>query len=323
MTTNEERREAAKRKLEQRLEAEQAQARKRRLMGLSAAGVVALAVIATGAYFGFRWWDDSRRVNCSYNEAADPFATLPDTLPTDIPAEQRAQYEELFAAYQQGKKQQRTAPKPDDHPLKEGTVAVTFDTNVGALPATLNRADAPCNVNGVLTLAENGYYDDVPCHAMALSKDGGALLCGDPTGTAANQGGTGGNPGWSMPDEAPKNLQERGEANPLNPTEQRLVTYPKGTIAVFNANQPESAMGPGTADTGAGTLYIFLKDTALLPNYSVIGHVDAAAQPVLDTVVDAGIARGPGAPEPKEGEALEGGVPKNPVIITGVTVSDD
>lgn len=319
MTTNEERREAAKRKLEQRLEAERAQARKRRMMLLSAAGVVALAVIGTAAYFGYRGWDNSRRVNCSYNEAADPFATLPDTLPDNLPAEQRAQYEELFAAYQQGKKQQRTAPKPDDHPLKDGTVSVTFDTNVGALPATLNRAEAPCNVNGVLTLAEHGYYDDVPCHAMAMSKDGGALLCGDPTGTAANQGGAGGNPGWSMPDEPPTNLKVHGEANPLDPTEQ-MVTYPKGTIAIFNANQADSQMGPGTANTGAGTMYIFLKDTPLLPNYSVIGHVDAAALPVLDTVIAAGIARGPGAPEPKDGQPLEGGVPKNPVIITGVVV---
>ncbi|MFZ2510824.1 MAG: hypothetical protein WAW85_07020, partial [Gordonia sp. (in: high G+C Gram-positive bacteria)] len=67
-------------------------------------------------------------------------------------------------------------------------------------------------------------------------------------------------------------------------------------------------------------MYIFLKDTPLLPNYSVIGSVDAAAQPVLDKVIAAGIARGPGATAPKDGAPLEGGVPKNPVIITGVTV---
>ena len=45
-------------------------------------------------------------------------------------------------------------------------------------------------------------------------------------------------------------------------------------------------LGSGTANTGAGTMYIFLKDTPLLPNYSVVGHLDSAAMPVLDKVIE-------------------------------------
>ncbi|GAC57353.1 putative peptidyl-prolyl cis-trans isomerase [Gordonia hirsuta DSM 44140 = NBRC 16056] len=324
MTSNEQRREAAKRKLEQRLEAEHAQARKRRMMIWSAAGAVAIAVLATGAYFGYRAWDDSRRVTCVYNEAADPFKELPDELPDTVPAEQRGQVQELLDHYRKGSDKLRTAPRPDTRPFKDGTVSVSFDTSIGAIDATLNRADAPCNVNGVLTLAESGYYNDVPCSSIAISKDGGAILCGDPTTTAGTQAGwAGGNPGWGMPDEMPTELKPHGEPNPLDPSEQ-LVTYPKGTIAVFNANQPENPMmgQPGADNTGAGTLYFFLKDTPLLPNYAVIGHVDQSGMAILDKIADNGIVRGPGANTPKPGEQPEAGLPKTPVIIKDVAVSD-
>lgn len=324
MTSNEQRREAAKRKLEQRLEAEQAQARKRRMMILSAAGAVALAVVATGAYFGYRAWDDSRRVTCVYNDAADPFKDLPEELPDTVPADQRDQVQELLDHYRKGADQLRTAPKPDTRPLKAGTVSVDFATSVGMIPATLNRAEAPCNVNGVLALAHDGYYNDVPCSSIAISKDGGAILCGDPTATAGTQAGwAGGNPGWTMPDEAPTDLETHGEPNPLDPNEQ-LVTYPKGTIAVFNANTPENPMmgQPGADNTGAGTLYFFLKDTPLLPNYSVIGHVDQSAMTTLDTIAANGIVRGPGGNEPKPGEQPEAGLPKTPVVITQVGVEE-
>lgn len=327
MTTNEERREAAKRKLEQRLEAERQQTRRRRLMFVSAAGVVVLVIAAVAGFFGYRAWDNSRRVNCVYNEAANPFDQLPDQLPDTVEPDQRAQTQELFDLYKNGEKLQRTAPKPDDHPLKEGTVGLTFDTSAGAIPATLNRADGPCNVNGVLALASDGYYDDVPCHGMTVTDDAGAILCGDPTGTAGTSAGwAGGNPGWSMPDEQPTGLKPHGEAgaNPMDPSEQAVI-YPRGTVAVFNANQPENPMQmqPGTANTGSGNLYFFLKDTALVPNYTVIGTVDEPGLSVLDKIRDGGIGPGPGAGEVPEGQPVQSGVPKTETIITSTTVRED
>lgn len=323
MTTNEERREAAKRKLEQRLEAERQQARRRRLVIASAAGLVVVAVVAVGAYFGWRAWDDSRRVDCVYNEAQDPFKELPDALPDTVPAEQREQSQALLDHYKKAAQLQRSAPKPDDHPFKEGTVGLTFDTTVGAIPMTLNRADGPCNVNGVLALAQSGYYDDVACHGIAVGENGGAALCGDPTGTAGLPGVQGGNPGWNMPDELPTGLKPHGEPNPMAPTEQ-AVTYPRGTVAVFNANSEGNPMfgQEPVANTGAGTLYFFLQDTALLPRFTVIGTVDEPGLATLDKFEKGGIVPSPGNTAPKPGEKLEAGQPKTPIVITSTTVRD-
>ncbi|GAA4740030.1 peptidylprolyl isomerase [Gordonia alkaliphila] len=325
MTSNEERREAAKRKLEQRLEAEQQQVRRRRLMLGSAAGVVVLVAAAVGGFFIYRAWDDSRRVICTYNEAADPFETLPDALPANVPDESKKQMQELLDMYKQGEKQQRTSPTPQNDPLKEGTVQVTFDTSVGKIATTLNRADGPCNVNGVISLAQDGYYDDVPCHGITITKDAGAILCGDPTGTAGTSGGwAGGNPGWTMPDEVPTNLKPVGEPSPLDPSQQSVV-YPRGTVAVFNVNTPGNPMQmqQPVANTGAGSLYFFLKDSPLLPNYTVIGSVDEGSLGVLDKITENGIAPAPGTYTPKPGEELQSGVPKTEVVVTGVGVRED
>lgn len=327
MTTNEERREAAKRKLEQRLEAERQQARKRRLIIGSAVGVVVLAVVATGAFFGYRAWDDSRRVHCTYNEATNQFDMVPDKLTPEMTQgmtpEQKKQTETLLALYKKGKGQQRSKPKPDDHPLKEGTVGFAIKTSVGELPSTLNRADAPCNVNGVISLAQAGYYDGVPCHTMTVAKDFGSLLCGDPTGTALTSAGwAGGNPGWTMPDEAPTNLRKTGEQNPLSP-EQQPVVYPAGTIAVLNANTEENPMSaqPATANTGSGTLLIFVEASKLPPNYAVIGTVDDAGKATLKKIKDGGVIAAPWT-QVKPGESPSTGTPKTPVIIKGVGVSE-
>ncbi|MFC0315348.1 peptidylprolyl isomerase [Gordonia phosphorivorans] len=325
MTSNEERREAAKRKLEQRLEAEQQQVRRRRFMIGSAAGVVVLVAAAVGGFFIYRSWDENRRVICTYNEAADPFESLPDALPSEVPADQRQQVQELFDLYKKGEKLQRSAPKPDDNPLKEGTVAMSFETTAGTIATTLNRADGPCNVNGVIALAQDGYYDDVACHNLTITREAGALLCGDPTGTAGTSGGwAGGDPGWSMPDEAPTDLETHGEPNPLDPTQQQVI-YPRGTVAVFNVNSPGNPMQmqAPVANTGAGSLYFFLKDSPLLPSYTVIGTVDEDSLGVLDKITEGGIAPAPGTYQPKPGEALQTGMPKTDVTISAVAVRED
>ncbi|MFT3662520.1 MAG: peptidylprolyl isomerase [Gordonia sp. (in: high G+C Gram-positive bacteria)] len=323
MTTNEERREAAKRKLEQRLEAERRLARRRRLMIASAAGVAVLAVVAVGAFFGWRAWDDSRRVQCTYDEAQDPFKQLPAKLPDTVPADQRAQAQALLDYYKSVEKKQRSAPKPDDHPLKEGTVGLTFDTSVGAIPVTLNRADGACNVNGVLSLAQSGYYDDVLCHAIAIGKNGGLTLCGDPTGTAGLPLVEGGNPGWNLPDETPTNLKKYGQPNPLNPADQPVM-YPRGTVAVFNANTDGNPMlgQEGTSNTAGGALYFFLKDTAMSPKYAVIGKVDETGLKTLEKIEKGGIVPGPGNPETKPGEEVQSGKPKTDVEFTSVSVKE-
>ena len=143
---------------------------------------------------------------------------------------------------------------PPEAPTATGQVDVTIATNRGDLPATLNADAAPCTVNSFLSLAEQGYYDDTPCHR--LTTDGFSILqCGDPTGTGS------GGPGYSFADE-------------LTGSEQ----YPAGTLAMANA-------GP---DTNGSQFFVVYDDTPLGPNYTVFGVVDPAGLKVIKQVAESG-----------------------------------
>ena len=130
---------------------------------------------------------------------------------------------------------------------------VTIGTTVGDLEATLDREKTPCTVNSFVSLAEQGYFDDVKCHRMTTAGIF-VLQCGDPSGTGS------GGPGYSFGDE-------------LDGTE----TYGAGTLAMANA-------GP---DTNGSQFFIVYADSELPPAYAVFGHVDDAAV----ATVDAGCAK--------------------------------
>ena len=84
-------------------------------------------------------------------------------------------------------------PPPADAP-DTGDVDVTIGTTVGDLKATLGRDKTPCTVNSFVSLAEQGYFDDVACHRMTTAGIF-VLQCGDPSGSGA------GGPGYSFADE--------------------------------------------------------------------------------------------------------------------------
>ncbi|HQR28493.1 MAG TPA: peptidylprolyl isomerase [Nocardioides sp.] len=145
---------------------------------------------------------------------------------------------------------------------------VTIQTTQGDLHATLDADAAPCTVNSFLSLAEQGYYDDTPCHRLTT---GGfyILQCGDPTGT-----GTGG-PGYRFADE-------------LSGSER----YPAGTLAMANNG----------ADTNGSQFFVVYGDTPIGPQYTVFGRVDDAAVRTLTTIARAGTDNsfGPGDGHPKK-----------------------
>jgi peptidyl-prolyl cis-trans isomerase B (cyclophilin B) len=94
-----------------------------------------------------------------------------------------------------------------------GEVPATISTTAGELDVKLDADSTPCTVNSFVSLADQGYFDDTPCHRLTTAAAGIYVLqCGDPTGT-----GTAG-PGYSFPDE-------------LTGKE----TYPAGTLAMANA----------------------------------------------------------------------------------------
>ncbi|GAB41978.1 putative peptidyl-prolyl cis-trans isomerase [Gordonia terrae NBRC 100016] len=168
MSTNEERREAAKRKLEERLETERRARRKRKIVIASVSTAVVVAVVAgVTAVVVKKIMDDreaARWTTCAYEDSPSRFDQLPDQVPDTVPAEQRPQYQAELDELKAAAKNERTSPKPDERVLKSGTEQATFVTTQGTLPITLERDGAPCNTAAVTSLIENKFYDDSTCH---------------------------------------------------------------------------------------------------------------------------------------------------------------
>ncbi|MEE4022928.1 peptidylprolyl isomerase [Gordonia sp. PKS22-38] len=308
MSSNEERREAAKRKLEERLERERQEKRRRKIIIASVSTVVVVAIVATATTLIVKKILDDREAArwtaCSYEDQPNRFDELPAEVPPEVPADQRAQAQTYLDEMRAGESKQRTAPKPDDRQLKEGTANLVLDTNQGAIPVTLHRQGAPCNTAAVISLAENDFYDNTPCHRLTNSESLKVLQCGDPTGTGA------GGPGWSSPDELPTDLAPAGEADPMSGT--APVTYPRGTVAIANSNNPQMAQ----SNTGSSQFFLVIQDSQLAPNYTVVGNVDPDGLAVLDKISENGLTPGP------NGNA-EDGRPAQPVDITSATVESE
>jgi peptidyl-prolyl cis-trans isomerase B (cyclophilin B) len=167
----------------------------------------------------------------------------------------------------------RQVDPPPAEATASGDVDVTISTSAGDIGATLDAAAAPCTVNSFLSLADQGYYDDTPCHRLTTAGSGIYVLqCGDPSGSGA------GGPGYSFPDE-------------LSGDEK----YSGGTLAMANA-------GP---DTNGSQFFMVYKDTQLPPSYTVFGSIDDAGLKVLDAVAKKGTANGAPDGPPKEKVQIE------------------
>lgn len=154
----------------------------------------------------------------------------------------------------------RDVQKPPADTAYTGEVPVVLTTTLGDLDLTLDATGAPCTVASFLSLADQGYYDDTPCHRLVTPQSGGlsVLQCGDPSGQ-----GTGG-PGYTVPDE-------------LDGSE----TYPAGTLAMANTGQP---------DTNGSQFFMVYADTQLPPQYTVFGTIDQAGVDAIAALAEQGVA---------------------------------
>ncbi|HZU65676.1 MAG TPA: peptidylprolyl isomerase [Ktedonobacteraceae bacterium] len=117
------------------------------------------------------------------------------------------------------------------------TYSATIKTNKGDIHLQLNPAEAPMTVNNFVTLARDGFYDNVKFHRVV---PGFVIQGGDPTGTGR------GGPGYQFKDEPVKRQ------------------YRAGTVAMANA-------GP---NTNGSQFFICLEDQPNLPpNYTIFGDV--------------------------------------------------
>lgn len=189
----------------------------------------------------------------------------------------------------------RSVEVPPAEQPTEGTVAVEFTINDRQLPMTLDRASAPCTVAAVTSLVEQGYYDDTECHRITVSEqpEGLAVLqCGDPTGT-----GTGG-PGFTIQDEPPTHLDAASTP--------QAALYPRGTVAMAKTQMPDSA---------GSQFFLVYADSALPPEYAVLGTVDEPGLAALDEITAAGAK----SDDPADPDSQ---VPRDEVRISQAVVLD-
>lgn len=266
MPTNKQRRQAAQRHLQRQLERRAEQAKKRRRnLGILASAIAVLVVVGaalliTGVFKG----DDSEA-------AGDP--TPSADLPTSAAAPSTnadGTVNCTYAADTSGNTNLTdvgTPPTPEATPAT-GTSTLLMSTDQGDLTLTLDKAKAPCAAASFTYLAQQAFFDGSTCHRLVVQPSFGVLQCGDPTGTGS------GGPSYKYAEE-------------VTPE----TTYPRGTIAMAKTQ------APGT--TGSQFFLCFV-DTALPPEYTVVGTVDEAGLAVLDTVAAGGIkdvgAEGDGAP---------------------------
>ncbi|WP_018685937.1 peptidylprolyl isomerase [Actinokineospora enzanensis] len=297
MPTNQQRREAAKRKLERQLANQAERARKRRIVGVVSTVVGVVAVV------GVIYW----LANIGGDSGTDPAAsqsptTPPETTAGDTPPDTPASIPTELAAVPKRPtplpaKVDCSYPAEADHPASkpvkapadkgisaQGTLTATLNINGADVKATLDRGLAPCTVNSFESLAKQGYFNDTTCHRLTTGDGLQVLQCGDPSGTGS------GGPGYTFDDEVFPEIK-----------------YGRGILAMANAGKnPETNKG-----TNGSQFFIVYGSAELPPNYTVFGSIDAANLEPIDEIAKAGtISQG----SPGDGK------PKNPVTIKTVLV---
>ena len=274
MPTNEQRRATAKRKLDRQLERRAEKARKRRIYtiaGSVAAAIVVIAAVVATVIITNR--DSGGKTASAATSTATPSATAP-AAPGHLPAfaapanlGANCQYPASSDKASKPVKPPRTGKVPTD----PAQVSASMSTNQGNIGLQLDNGKSPCTVNSFASLAQQGYFDNTPCHRLTTSADLSVLQCGDPTGQ-----GTGG-PGYQFDNEYPTD-----QFQPDDPKLTQAVVYPRGTLAMANA-------GPGT---NGSQFFLVYKDSKLPPNYTVFGTIDATGLATLDKIAAAGVAGG-------------------------------
>jgi peptidyl-prolyl cis-trans isomerase B (cyclophilin B) len=165
--------------------------------------------------------------------------------------------------------------------VTSGEHEVVLETTRGRIAFTVDAARVPCTLAAVRSLAAGGYFDASPCHRVTTSGIF-VLQCGDPSGSGS------GGPGYEYDDEGLDQL--RGDES-----------YPRGTVAMANS-------GP---DTNGSQFFLVYDDTALPPNYTVLGRITDGLEVVQE------VARGGADPENGVGD----GPPRTPIGLRSVTVA--
>lgn len=281
MPTNEQRRANAKRKLERQLERRAENERKRRLytiVGSAVAAVVVIGAVAATIVLTNRDSGDTGASGSATTSTApsesSPFDVPPPTGAAALPpfaAPAGLGSDCQYPASAEEASKENTAPRTGQVPTEPEQVSASMATNQGNIGLQLDNGKSPCTVNSFASLAQQGYFDNTPCHRLTTSESLGVLQCGDPTGQ-----GTGG-PGYQFANEYPTNQYQ-----PDDPALNEPVVYPRGTLAMANA-------GPGT---NGSQFFLVYQDSQLPPLYTVFGTIDETGLATLDKIAAEGVEGG-------------------------------
>ena len=133
------------------------------------------------------------------------------------------------------------ATQPTERLDPEQTWTLRFETSCGPFVVTLDTASAPATAASLVSLAEQGFFDDTVFHRIV---PGFVIQGGDPT-----QSGSGG-PGYSTVDVPAQGAR-----------------YVKGVVAMAKT----AAEPPGTA--GSQFFVVTGEDVGLPPEYAIVGQV--------------------------------------------------
>ncbi len=278
MTSNKKRGEDALAQLDRELKSRD-RAEKSKPIKVALAAAVAIVVIVAGIWFlATRPSDEEITASDETTEA-----TTPETPEMEPLAMTRAQPlpETVTCEYPEAGEASRDAGTPPTENIPTtGTLNVTLATNQGEIGMELDRTTAPCTVNAIEHLVDNGYYDDTVCHRLTTSGIF-VLQCGDPSGAGS------GGPGFQFANEYPTDELEGEATSP--------VIYPRGSIAMANAG----------ADTNGSQFFLNYEDSPLAPNYTYFGQISEEGLATLDGIAETGVEGGAGDGAPAEEVRIE------------------
>jgi peptidyl-prolyl cis-trans isomerase B (cyclophilin B) len=272
MPSNKQRREAARRQLERQLQRreEQEAARRRFTLIASIVGTVVL-IVAVTVFVVVLSGGDTKNADKTTPAAAAGAGTSAGTgtsaTPTSPASTSAAALPLGTCNFVAGGKAAKKVTVPPNRAPTKGTVLAQVTTSQGTLMFALDQTKAPCAVQNFVSLAEQGYYDNTPCHRLVQSSIF-VLQCGDPTGVGS------GGPGYTFNDE-------------LTGKEK----YTTGVLAMANA-------GPNT--NGSQFFIVYKNSTSLGPQYTIFGKVTGGLD-VVNKVAAKGSndANGKGDGKPK------------------------
>lgn len=248
------------------------------------ASIAVIAAIIGGIYWAVTYDSNDEVVadgettsETAPEETTDPlagFEPLSTTRAEQLPETVRCEYNET------GDAAREVSLPPTDDISARGTVGVELTTSAGPIGLELDREVAPCTVNAITHLIEDGYFNDTVCHRLTTGQGLQVLQCGDPSGTGS------GGPGFQFANEYPTDEAE-DTSTP--------VIYERGTLAMANA-------GP---DTNGSQFFLNYGDGALPPQYTYFGQINDEDLATLDAIAEKGVDPASAQMGPTDGAPAE------------------